>query len=135
MKLIVLIFMLFACNASYACSCAIPAYPSKKEFIATFNSAEMVFVGIVVSDVDLKKSFSMVDQEVSLNVIENFKGASEKTQKVSIGLCGFEFETGKTYLVYAYKDYYGKLSVSVCSFSKKYAKGSRELKLLRKAAN
>jgi hypothetical protein len=57
--------------------------------------------------------------EVSFDVLRSYRGAEDKRVKVRTGLgggdCGFDFETSKKYLVFAYQDDSGELSTGICS--------------------
>jgi hypothetical protein len=59
------------------------------------------------------------EMEVSFDVSRPYRGAVDKRVKVRTGLgggdCGFDFETSKKYLVFAYQDDSGQLSTGICS--------------------
>src|SRR5260370_16239921 len=59
------------------------------------------------------------EMEVSFEVLRSYRGAKDKRVKVRTGLgggdCGFDFETSKKYLVFAYQDDSGQLSTNICS--------------------
>ena len=129
-------------NAALACSCLVPSTPTEHEYLQELESSEMVFVGTVTSDVVGKPQSITVTSEaidfptrlIQLRVEENFKGALGDVQEVTTGFCGFPFVVGTTYLVYASRDKNGGLSVSMCSFSKRYLSRTREIRVLRRAA-
>jgi len=56
---------------------------------------------------------------VSLEVLHSYRGDQRKLTRLSTGLgggdCGFDFEVGKRYRVYAFKDEAGELSTNICS--------------------
>jgi len=56
---------------------------------------------------------------VSLEVLHSYRGDQRKLTRLSTGLgggdCGFDFEVGKQYRVYAFKDEAGELSTNICS--------------------
>jgi hypothetical protein len=56
---------------------------------------------------------------VSLEVLHSYRGDQRKPMRLSTGLgggdCGFDFEVGKQYLVYAFKDEAGELSTNICT--------------------
>src|SRR5260370_820506 len=59
------------------------------------------------------------EMEVSFEVLRPYRGAEDKHVKVRTGLgggdCGFDFETSKKYLVFAYQDDSGELSTRIFS--------------------
>jgi hypothetical protein len=56
---------------------------------------------------------------VLLEVLHSYRGVQQKAMRLSTGLgggdCGFDFEVGKQYRVYAFKDEAGELSTDICS--------------------
>lgn len=57
--------------------------------------------------------------DVTFSVSRTYRGAVQHTVTVSTGVgggdCGFDFEIGKQYLVYAYTDTSGQLSTNICT--------------------
>ncbi len=92
---------------AFACSCAM-ATPSEQ-----FENATAVFVG-TVKDISADGYDNIVDFDVS----ESQKGSNTKTASVTTSQqgasCGFVFEEGKEYIVYAYDDN-GGLGTGMCS--------------------
>jgi len=82
-------------NRAFACSCAGPRPASE-----AYQNSDAVFVG-KVADIKPEGRFSMVQFDVGMA----WKGVSEGT--VSLGtadsgaMCGYDFEQGRDYLVYA----------------------------------
>jgi len=93
----------------------------------------MIFEG-TVEDIDLKSPLleasagdvvpASLDEitpvlQVSLSVSQWYRGAQPSRIKVETGLgggdCGFPFQKGKQYLVYAYKDRSGRFSTGICT--------------------
>ncbi len=66
---------------------------------------------------DLEESTPVM--QVSFRVSRSYRGVQQQAVKVETGLgggdCGFRFEKGKKYLVYAYKDDSGRLSTGICT--------------------
>lgn len=118
-------FFSFLSPASYACSCSFGSLRS------AFSSANAVFIGKVnkIETLD-KASVALILKEsgtlkplknpgweksmrkvrgVTLEVVEPFKGATEKTFILTTeiynggGNCGIPFKVGESYLVFAYK--------------------------------
>ena len=111
------IFALCAENAS-ACSCVAAASPDK-----AFRSAPSVFIGMVTKITPAKRAGAVMPLSgkkagqweqmeegvwvVTLNVQESFKGvrgsAVELVTDTDTAACGYPFEVGQSYLVYAYQ--------------------------------
>ncbi len=92
-----------------ACSCRAPAPPQESA-----ADADAVFFGEVTDK-------ELIDQHyrVELDVILDWKGVGTDTVEVRThrhsATCGFNFTTDRQYLVYAYRNTGGQLSVSLCS--------------------
>ncbi len=111
-----LIFLFASAEKSLACSCMVTPEPLKKQIQKAFTGADAIFSGEVI---EIKKSSA--DE---YNVLVNFKVA--KSWKGNVGkevtintagdsaMCGYGFEVGEKYLVYAngLKD---SLSTNICS--------------------
>lgn len=110
------IFLFISVEKSFACSCVVMPEPLKKQIENAYSGADAVFSGEVVEIKD-----SPTDKYrfiVKFKVAKYWKGAVAQeimitTEKDGV-MCGFNFETGKTYLVYAFgkKD---QLSSNNCS--------------------
>jgi Tissue inhibitor of metalloproteinase len=110
------VLLVASAERSYACSCVFSPEPLKKQVQGAFSSAAVVFSGEVV---EIKDSpTNKYDVLVKLKVANVWKG--EATREITINtakdsaMCGYNFEVGKKYLVYAYglKD---NLSTTNCS--------------------
>jgi hypothetical protein len=133
------LFLVFALspNSASACKCAPPPPPdptrSASVPVPSSNQNEAAFEGtvtaahlkwiLVEADVgDLipadfdKDPPSML---VSFDISHVRAGAQMKTAELSTGIgggdCGYQFEVGKQYLVYAWKDESGHLRTNICS--------------------
>ncbi len=75
------------------------------------------------------------EMEVSFDVLRSYRGAEDKRVKVRTGLgggdCGFDFETSKKYLVFAYQDDSGELSTGICSSTALLEESQSNLAYLR----
>jgi hypothetical protein len=64
-------------------------------------------------------------------VLHSYRGDKQKPMRLSTGLgggdCGFDFEVGKEYLVYAFKDETGELSTNICTRTTRLEKSSENL--------
>jgi hypothetical protein len=131
--------LLFFSTHSFACSCVIPAYPSKKDYLYNFEHSDAVFTGTVISVSAINSNITNDNQiqRVTVRTAETFKGSVLSERFFTIGgVCGSSsFTPGKTYLIYATADKSGVLYVSGCSFTKEFKAKSREHKILRKASN
>ncbi len=124
----------FLPNAVFACSCV--ADISQKD---SFNQAKAVFSGTVLSIQD-KEGFLGVNfsrREATIQVGETWKGAVAGAVTVATGRddgdCGFAFQTGEKYLVYAYDasgDYQTGLGTNICQRTKLLAQADEDLKML-----
>jgi hypothetical protein len=107
-----IVAVLAAPRLAAACSCVQP--PPPKEAMAT---SAAVFEGTVTA-VREAQGHEIMTFEVELRVGRRFKGAEADTVTVltneSSAACGFHFEVGGTYLVYAGENE-GQLLVSLCS--------------------
>lgn len=121
----------------FGCTCAAPtAMVKTASELAAWNRADAIFEGKVesvelewklkeaqIGDViptvvtDLDKNGPVLI--VSLEVLHSYRGDQQKLMRLSSGLgggdCGFDFEVGKQYRVYAFKDEVGELSTNICS--------------------
>ncbi len=97
----------------FACSCAM-ATPSEQ-----FDNATTIFVGTVKSI-----SADGWDNIVAFDVHESRKGSSVENVSVTTSQqgasCGFDFEEGEKYIVYAYDDD-GALGTGMCSGTSLFA--------------
>ncbi len=113
---LILIFLFVTAERSLACSCAVLPGSLKNQVRLAYSGADAIFSGEVI---EVQKSpndnYSVL---VKLKVDKSWKG--EAAQEITIttaadgAMCGYSFETGKKYLVYATgnKD---KLSTYLCS--------------------
>ena len=127
-----------ACGGdAFACSCAQPGTPC-----AAFERTDAaIFVGTVIgvsppaADSDATPALRFVS--VRFSVVEAFRGMPGSTAVVSTpdnsGSCGYPFEPGESYLVYASRGADG-LHTSVCSRTGRLSDTRDDLELLREAA-
>jgi hypothetical protein len=103
-----------------ACICGSPASPCQG-----YAQVEAIFVGTVVQ-IESPARFHIV-------VLESFKGVDNRLVVVRSGSsCVFEFESGKQYLVYAFKDEStGTLHTSVCTRTQPVETAVEDLRFLR----
>ncbi|MEQ1907671.1 MAG: carboxypeptidase regulatory-like domain-containing protein [Vicinamibacterales bacterium] len=113
---------------AYACECAGPA-----EACHAVWDADAVFVGHVISI-----STDMQDRVAEVAVNEPFRGIQLTQVRLSAGFgglsCGYEFEMGKTYLIYASRSPEGHLATSACSRTRPVEEAAGDLAYLRSLA-
>lgn len=114
----------------FACSCVQPDSP-----LTSLSEAEAVFAG-QVTDIDVPAgiTFSSLDPvKATFSVSQSWKGSIEKIITVSTprgsASCGFGFEMGQEYLVYAYGND-NDLQVSLCSRTNLLAQAGDDLSAL-----
>lgn len=111
---VVAVLGLAAHREAAACKCMVP--PPPQEALA---GSAAVFEGTVTEVRGPKDEAEHGGLEVTLQVGRRFKGAEADTVTVttpsSSAACGYSFEQGKTYLVYANDGDNGRLSVILCS--------------------
>jgi hypothetical protein len=127
----------FSAQRVSACSCA---EPSPNAFVG-FEVSDAVFVGkaIEVKEVEIpyknKAGWFTVELEVKFRVERTLKGleGSEVILRTGSGCCscGYEFEKGQKYLVYAYH-YKGMLNTNYCTRTKPLAYAAKDLEEIGK---
>lgn len=128
--LIACIFMLVGVRSSLACSCAPPQSASQE-----LSRATAVFSGKVLEVKRHKRSADLfASVQVLFEVEKVWKGIDSK--KVGIftssqsSACGYGFEEGRTYLVYAHGIAERRLATSICSRTSKLKDAREDLKEL-----
>jgi hypothetical protein len=132
----VIFALTFSLAPAFGCSCVQPP-PGNNTAIGlaqwTASRSDAIFEGRV-EGVDLKgplleaKVGDLIPAEleqdlpvmqVSFEASRSYRGAQHKNIRVRTGIgggdCGFDFEVGKQYLVYAFADESGHLSTGICS--------------------
>lgn len=111
-------------TTSYGCSCMKPPAPNE-----ALNNADRVFTGTVtliqVDPITTKKN-------IQFSVTQNFKGSGKTVEvktKANSASCGFLFETGKEYLVYADENG-SKYETNLCMRTTEVSLASKELMIL-----
>ena len=126
-------FSLLFPDRAAACSCAVPEGQSRQEAVEqAFSESEAVFAGQVIAleEPDGPITDSEAPVTVTFRVSEAWKGGVgetlEVTTAVSDASCGYTFEPGESYLVYAS----GGLSVGTCSETKPLSGANEDLEVL-----
>ena len=128
------LMLLFQEN-SFACSCAVAApLPSlRKQVSGARKESKAVFSGKVV---EVNRNAQSQFITVKFKVENSWKG--NITQEVSIttglgsGDCGYSFEVGKSYLVYAYGSNENSLQTNICQRTGSLTDSSKDIKMLGK---
>ena len=115
-------------NSAFACSCIPPRTPTE-----SLNESAAVFSGEVI---DISENGYVEEQygyKVKFDVERSWKGDSVETLSVLTGYgggdCGYGFEIGEKYLVYAYSSE-GSLNANICSRTTPLANAQEDLDTL-----
>ncbi len=132
--LTLIIFCLFEAQTAYGCSCA-PA-PSPRRAL---REAAAVFVGEVIS----KEVFDIKDEfgtqpivRVRFRLSRIWKGVEGSEAVVHTSAfepaCGYTFEQGRKYLVYAYPDHWklGVLATGICNRTRRIESAAKDLRAI-----
>ncbi|KST68183.1 hypothetical protein [Mastigocoleus testarum] len=118
-----LIPLVVTANSKEACACScLPPGPPKSEL----DRSEAVFAGKVMR---IRRKNSEV--RVKFKVMTSWKGEVNKKQvittQINSAACGYSFERGQQYLVYASKFDNKLLSTNICSRTKLLANAEEDL--------
>jgi hypothetical protein len=128
-------FILLDPSVGLACTCGLP-YPNrtlKQQVIEARKKSEAVFSGKVIEVIENPQVFYVI---VKFKVQRSWKQIS--TDEVTVftgrgnGDCGYRFEVGESYLVYAYKYNESELGTNICQRTMKLADAAEDLKVLGK---
>jgi hypothetical protein len=129
-SLALFILLLSASESSFACSCAPNPKPLKGQVKDAFVESTAIFSGEVISVTPSSEQ----QVTVKLKVGKSWKGKPAEeitlTTASNSAMCGYGFEAGKTYLVYANGEA-DALMVSICSRTK-LATYKQDIKYLNK---
>jgi hypothetical protein len=132
--LLLLLTLLINPAPLFACSCAPPPPPA-----AALAEATAVFAGTVINiEVEDGEIFSSADPvAVTFEVATVWKGPVQQTLLVTTARdsasCGYSFEVGQSYLVYAY-DAEDALQTGLCSRTTDLSSASDDLAVLGEGA-
>jgi hypothetical protein len=124
-----LIMLLLLVPGAFACSCLQPAPPLK-----ALAESDAVFSGTVVSLSEPMLPTSSADlMSVEFDVAQVWKGDISQKEEIHTALssasCGFNFEAGRDYIVYA-NEYGGRLQASLCSRTSLLSDAQEDLQAL-----
>lgn len=138
LALILVFFPVLFAQRTNACSCA--AAPPPRQAL---REAKAVFIGEVISTevFDVKNGFG-TQQVIQIRFAVNrfWKGIEGSEAIVYTSghemSCGFHFERGKKYLVYAYPDRWelGALETGICNRTTEIANAARDLRAIGKGS-
>ncbi|HEU0251536.1 MAG TPA: carboxypeptidase regulatory-like domain-containing protein, partial [Pyrinomonadaceae bacterium] len=113
-----------------ACSCAPRSMPCE-----SYGLASAVFVGTVqsVRDAELSNT-SWTPRVFRFSVDKAYLGVTGSEIEVSTGRgggdCGYNFQVGQRYLVYAYLNRNNRLTTGICSRTTRYSQATEDLEFL-----
>lgn len=112
-----------------ACSCIMPEPP-----LAAKDNSAAVFSGRVTGiKPPVNMTSSLDESRITFDVLMSWKGIDRNPVQIfsstSSASCGYEFEEGKEYLVYAY-DNEGRLSTGLCTRTALLADAAEDLAAL-----
>lgn len=131
--LLAAVVLLVASGTGFACDCGLPraGKPIKQLITEARNKSSAVFLGTVMA-VDRKPGDLYV--AVRFKTEEFWKGAlgNEVTVFTGVGRgdCGYKFEVGERYLVYAYRYNDTELGTNICQRTAELIEATLDLKVL-----
>ena len=131
----VVICMLFKTGVGLACTCELPraGITPKQAASQARNKSKAVFSGEVLEIIQNPQVFYV---EVRFKVENSWKEV--RTNELIIrtgrggGDCGYNFEVGQRYLVYAYGSNENRLETNICQRTRRLADAGEDLRLLGK---
>ena len=129
--LVVCILLIGFQGFAIACSCLQPPPP-----VTAASESDAVFVGTVLSVTSTNPSERFASLKIDLEVSEVFKGLQGDGILVSVftgsdgALCGYSFEEGVSYLVYAHRND-GQLWTGICDRTRTRGNADEDLQALR----
>jgi hypothetical protein len=118
-----------------ACSC-FSGFP----LCQTYWDTPAVFKGTVIEVEEIRVPAGRPDayyskRRVHISVDETFRGNVSGVVPIATGAgggdCGYNFEEGKSYLVYAYKNDEGQLGTGICTRTRPIEKADEDLEFIR----
>ncbi|MCG3157648.1 MAG: hypothetical protein DKINENOH_04284 [bacterium] len=118
--------MIAAASPAQPCSC-VPTPPPAQ----AFEQADAVLTGMVIDIQEGPASYSLT---VRISASEVWKGKKDLTAEIitasNSAMCGFYFQKGKTYLIYAYENPEGRLATNNCTRTKLIDRAGEDLAFL-----
>lgn len=129
----VVVLLTLARVDGFACTCALP-YPQqslRRQVRTALGEARAVFSGKVIEVRDDPETSSVV---VRLKVERVWKGSPPAEVRVVTGRgggdCGYRFEVGESYLVYAHSAGAGGLGTNICQRTARLSEAAKDLQVL-----
>jgi hypothetical protein len=133
-------FIILSANSVFACSCIrTPDVPLAKLVKEAKNKSDAVFTGKVLEVKETNEN-GYIYTGVELEIITFWKGNVSKKVTIITGNdsadCGYPFEVGKTYLVYAGNNAsyssVKRLETTICSRTNSLTDAKKDIKVLGK---
>ena len=127
--------LLFIPETGNACDCDLPRADRslRQQVREARKNARAVFTGTVLEITKLPNDLKVT---VKFKVRESWKGVRSAEARVFTGQgggdCGYKFEKGKEYLVYAYKRSDSGLETNICQRTALLTEAAEDLKVLGK---
>jgi hypothetical protein len=134
--LLAVVVISLATRAGLACECRGPRTGAtlKQVVIEARNKSKAVFSGTVVAITKKPGDFYVA---VRFKIEESWKGTLSKEATVFTGQgggdCGYKFEVGQRYLVYAYRYKDADLGTNICQRTASLIEAAEDLKVLGNA--
>lgn len=131
----VVVLVMLARVEGFACTCGAPNpnQSLKRQVTAALSESRAVFSGRVLEVTDNPEAFGVV---VKLRVERHWKGSPPLEVRLFTGRgggdCGYRFEVGERYLVYAYGPRASELSTNICQRTAKLSEAAKDLRVLGK---
>jgi hypothetical protein len=119
-----------------ACSCGPKMAPCE-----AYSSSSLIFIGLVTSSQitsekrinQFAREYSIDDRRYQIKVEETFRGSLADTIEAHTNewTCGYEFTTGKRYLIYTHDSKKGPYGVTFCSRTRPIEEAAEDLNYLR----
>lgn len=125
--------LLLARVEGFACTCALPFpnTPLRKRVGVALKESRAVFSGKVLEVMEDPQTLHVA---VRLRVERVWKGSPRAEVRILTGRgggdCGYQFEVGQSYLVYAYKWREAELGTNICQRTAKLSEASGDLRVL-----
>jgi hypothetical protein len=139
-KILTIVFSCLVFSSAYACQCYLPDYDKSEEqrISEEFKDSIAVFEGKVKSIFDFHTNDrSQSERRVIFTVTKAWKGVNSKEVLILTGFgggdCGYEFEVGKSYLVYAGGSPQ-QLGTTICHRTSSIQYAYKDLHVLKKIA-
>lgn len=127
------LFLIFSAEKTYACSCVyLPNIPLETQVTDFYKGSSAVFSAKVIEVNQLPNVYNV---SVKLKVSKSWKGVNSKEIILTTGRgggdCGYRFEVGEKYLIYAYAGENNILGTGICSRTA-LVEGNKDIKILNK---